>query len=215
MTTIGLIGAGNVGSQLARLAVANGYDVVLSNSRGPETLQGLVGELGEHARAATPAEAAAAGDLVIVSVPLREIHSLPFDELAGKIVIDTSNYYPQRDGEIGVLEDETTTVSEMLQALLPNSHVVKAFSHINAGDLTSDPEPADSPTRRAITVAGDDPSARDRVAALINDFGFDAVDLGMLEEGWRVQRDTPAYGVRLDVVELRDALAAAKRYRDM
>jgi 8-hydroxy-5-deazaflavin:NADPH oxidoreductase len=215
MTTIGLIGAGHVGSQLARLAVAHGYEVVVSNSRGPETLTDLVDELGERARAATPAEAAAAGDLVIVAMPLSQIHSLPFDELTGKVVVDTSNYYPEFDGEIGVLDAETTTVSEMLQALLPQSHVVKAFSHINAGDLTTDPEPADSPTRRAITVAGDDPSARDRVAALINEFGFDAVDLGMLEEGWRVQRDTPAYGVRLDVVELRDALAAAKRYRDM
>jgi 8-hydroxy-5-deazaflavin:NADPH oxidoreductase len=215
VTTIGLIGAGHVGSQLARLAVAHGYDVVVSNSRGPETLTELIDELGERARAGTAAEAAAAGDLVIVSIPLAQIHGLPFEELTGKIIIDTSNYYPRRDGKIGVLDDETTTVSEMLQALLPQSHVVKAFSHINAGDLTRDPEPADSPTRRAITVAGDDPAARDRVAALINEFGFDAVDLGMLEEGWRVQRDTPAYGVRLDVVELRDALAAAKRYRDM
>ncbi len=214
MTTLGLIGSGHVGSQLARLAVQHGYEVVVSNSREPETLKDLVDELGERARAGTPAEAAA-GDLVIVAMPLSQIHSLPFDELAGKIVIDTSNYFPRRDGEIGVLEDETTTVSEMLQALLPKSHVVKAFSHITAGDLTTDPEPVDSPTRRALTVAGDDPSARDRVAALINEFGFDAVDLGMLEEGWRVQRDTPAFGVRLDVVELRDALAAAKRYRDM
>ncbi len=215
MTTLGLIGAGKMGGQLARLAVANGYDVVLSNSRGPESLAPLLDELGDHARAGTPAEAAAAGDLVIVSIPLHQIHSLPFPELAGKIVIDTSNYYPQRDGDIGVLDDETTTVSEMLQALLPQSHVVKAFSHINWGDLTADPQPADSPTRRAITVAGDDPDARARVAQLINKLGFDAVDLGPLEEGWRVQRDTPAYGVRLDVVELRDALAAAKRYRDM
>lgn len=215
MTTLGLIGAGHVGSQLARLAVRNGYSVVISNSRGPDSLTALVDELGDRARAATPAEAAAAGDPVIVAIPLSQIHELPFAELAGKIVIDTSNYYPGRGGAIGVLDDETTTVSEMLQALLPQSHVVKAFSHINAGDLTTDPEPADSPTRRALTVAGDDPAARDRVAGLINEFGFDAVDLGPLEEGWRVQRDTPAYGVRLDVVELRDALAAAKRYRDM
>lgn len=215
MTTIGFIGSGHIGSQLARLAVARGYDVVLSNSRGPQTLQGLVAELGEHARAATPAEAAAAGDLVVVTTPLAAEATLPVDELAGKVVIDTNNYYPQRDGHIAELDDESTTVAERLQRVLPTSKVVKAFNHIGAAELTSQSLPAGSQDRRALIVAGDDPDARARVAALIDEFGFDAVDIGALAEGWRAQRDTPAYVRRYDVAGLREALAAAKRYRDM
>ncbi|WP_431220596.1 NADPH-dependent F420 reductase [Leifsonia xyli] len=215
MTTIGLIGSGHIGSQLARLAVANGYDVVLSNSRGPETLQHLVDELGEHARAATPAEAAAAGDIVVVTTPLAAEATLPVDELAGKIVIDTNNYYPQRDGQIPELDDETTTVAERLQKVLPTSKVVKAFNHIGARELTSQSQPAGTADRRALIVAGDDAEARERVSALIDQFGFDPVDIGPLSEGWRAQRDTPAYVRRYDAAGLRDALAAAKRYRDM
>jgi predicted dinucleotide-binding enzyme len=215
MTTIGFIGSGHIGSQLARLAVARGYDVVLSNSRGPETLQALVAELGEHARAATPAEAAAAGDLVVVTTPLAAEATLPVDQLAGKIVIDTNNYYPQRDGHIPELDDESTTVAERLQKTLPTSKVVKAFNHIGAAELTSQSLPAGSPNRRALIVAGDDAEARARVEALIDEFGFDPVDIGELAEGWRAQRDTPAYVRRYDAAGLREALAAAKRYRDM
>ncbi|MBB2965678.1 hypothetical protein FHX33_000410 [Leifsonia aquatica] len=215
MTTIGLIGSGHIGSQLARLAVAHGYSVVLSNSRGPETLSDLVAELGPQARAATPAEAAAAGDLVVVTVPLAAEATLPVAELAGKIVIDTDNYYPQRDGNIPELDDESTTVAERLQAVLPTSKVVKAFNHIGAAALTTEGQAAGTPGRRALVVAGDDAEARDRVAALIDQFGFDAVDIGPLAEGWRIQRDTPGYVTRFDADGLREALAAAKRYRDM
>ncbi|MGO4299476.1 NADPH-dependent F420 reductase [Leifsonia sp. RAF41] len=214
MTTIGLIGSGHIGSQLARLAVAHGYDVVLSNSRGPETLQGLVDELGEHARAATAAGAAAAGDIVVVTTPLAAEATLPVAELAGKVVIDTNNYYPQRDGHIPELDDESTTVAERLQKVLPTSYVVKAFNHIGAAELTSQARPAGDPDRRALIVAGDDAGARERVAALIDQFGFDAIDIGELAEGWRAQRDTPAYVKRYDAAGLREALAAAKRYRD-
>jgi 8-hydroxy-5-deazaflavin:NADPH oxidoreductase len=113
--TIGLIGAGHIGSQLARLAVAHGHDVVLSNSRGPETLSGLVSELGPKARAATPGEAAAAGEIVVVTIPLKNIQSVPVAPLAHKVVIDTNNYYPQRDGQIRELDNETLTTSELLQ----------------------------------------------------------------------------------------------------
>ena len=215
MTTLGLIGVGHQGSQLARLAVRNGYRVVVSNSRGPETLAGLVTELGDSARAGTPAEAALAGDIVIVSVPLKALASVPVDELAGKIVIDTNNYYPERDGNIEALDTETTTVSELLQAHLPDSRVVKAFNHILAANLTTENRPAGSPERRALIVAGHDPSAREVVAALIDVFGFDSLDIGPLEEGWRIQRDTPGYGASLDLFDLRNALAEAIRYRDM
>lgn len=215
MTTIGFIGSGHIGSQLARLAVAHGYDVVLSNSRGPQTLTGLVDELGPHARAATPAEAAAAADLAVVTVPLRAIGAVPVEPLAGKVVVDTNNYYPQRDGHIAELDDETTTVSELLQRHLPTSKVVKAFNHIVFADLTTDGSPAGTPGRRALVAASDDDEARARVAALIDELGFDPVEVAPLSEGWRIQRDTPAYGIRRTADELRADMAAAKRYRDM
>lgn len=215
MTTIGFIGSGNIGTALARATTARGYDVVMSNSRGPETLTDLVAELGPHARAATPAEAAAAGDLVVVTIPLKNVGDVPVEPLAGKVVLDTNNYYPQRDGQIAELDDETTTTAELLQAHLPTSKVVKGFNHIMASDIAADAAPAGTPGRRALAMAGDDSEAKRTVAALVDELGFDVVDLGPLAEGWRVQRDTPAYVARLDREELERAAAAAQRYRDM
>ena len=212
MKTIGLIGAGHIGSQLARLAVANGYDVAVSNSRGPQTLSALVAELGPKARAATPAEAAAAGDIVVVTIPLKNYRDVPVAPLAGKIVIDTNNYYPQRDGHIPELDNETTTTSELLQAHLPKSKVVKAFNHLYAASLTTDGQPAGSKNRRALAIAGDDDAAKATVTRLIDQFGFDVVDIGPLKESWRIQRDTPGYGPRRTAAELRKDLEAAKRY---
>jgi predicted dinucleotide-binding enzyme len=215
MTTLGLIGAGKIGSQLARLAVAGGYDVVLSNSRGPESLAELVKGLGSKARAGTVADAARAGDVVVVTVPLKAYKSVPVEPLAGKIVIDTNNYYPQRDGHIAALDDESTTTAELLQAHLPKSRVVKAFNHIYAADLTAQGQPAGSPNRRALVIAGDDAAAKDVVRKMIDAFGFDTVDAGPLKEGWRIQRDTPGYGPRRNADELKRDLAAAKRYKEM
>jgi 8-hydroxy-5-deazaflavin:NADPH oxidoreductase len=212
MKTIGLIGAGHIGSQIARLAVKSGYDVVISNSRGPDTLSGLVAELGPHARAATPADAAKAGDIVVVTIPLKNYRSVPVAPLAGKIVIDTNNYYPQRDGQIPELDNETTTTSELLQSHLPQSKVVKAFNHIHAAQLTTDGLPSGAKNRRALVIAGNDPEAKATVTHLLDQFGFDAVDAGPLSEGWRIQRDTPGYGPRRTAEELRQDLAAAKRY---
>ena len=214
MTTIGIIGAGHIGSQIARLAVANGYNVVISNSRGPETLSALIADLGPRARAATAVEAAKAGDIVVVSVPLKSYRAVPVAPLAGKIVIDTDNYYPQRDGRIHELDNESTTTSELLQAHLPTSKVVKAFNHIYAAALTTDGQPAGTKNRRALVLAGDDKEAKARVSLLLDQFGFDAVDAGPLKEGWRIQRDTPGYGPRRTAPELRRDLAAAKRYAD-
>ena len=214
MTNIGLIGAGHIGSQLARLAVAHGYDVVLSNSRGPESLSALVAELGPKARAGTAVDAAKAGDIVVVTVPLKNYRAVPADPLAGKIVVDTNNYYPQRDGHIAELDNESTTTSELLQAHLPTSKIVKAFNHIYAAELTTDGRPAGTKNRRALVIAGDDPAAKATVARLLDEFGFDAVDAGPLKEGWRIQRDTPGYGPRRTAEELRQDLAAAKRYAD-
>lgn len=215
MTTLGLIGSGNIGSSLAKLAVDHGYDVVLSNSRGPETLAELVNELGPKARAATPAEAAAAGDLVVVTIPLKNYLDVPVAELAGKTVIDTNNYYPERDGVFDELEAETTTTAELLQAHLPESKVVKAFNHIYFKDLLSEGKPAGEPGRRALAIAGDDDAAKASAAALIDEFGFDTVDVGALSEGWRYQRDTEAYVSPSDAVGLKKALGNAKRYAEL
>jgi 8-hydroxy-5-deazaflavin:NADPH oxidoreductase len=215
MKTIGLIGAGHIGSQVARLAVSRGYDVVISNSRGPETLAGLVAELGPRARSATPEEAAAAGDIVVVTIPLKNYRQVPVAPLAGKIVIDTNNYYPERDGHIPELDNESTTTSELLQAHLPASKVVKAFNHIYASQLTTDGQPPGARNRRALVIAGDDPEAKATVTRLLDEFGFDTVDAGPLKEGWRIQRDTPGYGPRRTAEELRKDLAAAKRYAEM
>ncbi len=168
MATIGLIGAGRIGSQVARLAVANGYDVVLSNSRGPETLSALVAELGPRARAGPPLDAAKAGDIVVVTIPLKNYRRVPVEPLAGKTVIDTNNYYPSRDGHIRELDDESTTSAELLQAHLPKSSVVKAFNHIYAVELTGHAQPAGSKNRRALVIAGDDPQAKAAVARLID-----------------------------------------------
>jgi 8-hydroxy-5-deazaflavin:NADPH oxidoreductase len=215
MATIGFIGAGKIGSQLARLAVKNGHNVVVSNSRGPDTLAALVKELWPRAQAGTPVDAAKAGDIVVVTIPLKNLRQVPVEPLAGKIVIDTNNYYPQRDGHIPELDKEKTTTAEMLQAHLPKSKVVKAFNHIYAAALATDGQAAGTQNRRALAIAGDDREAKETVARLIDRFGFDAVDAGPLAEGWRIQRDTPGYGPRRNADELRRDLATAKRYAEM
>jgi predicted dinucleotide-binding enzyme len=213
--TIGLIGAGHIGSAVARAAISSGHSVVLSNSRGPETLADLIKELGPSARAATPSEAAQAGDIVVVTIPLKNIADVPVEPLAGKVVIDTNNYYPERDGHIAELDDESTTTAELLQRHLPSSKVVKAFNHIYASQITTDGTPAGTPNRRALVIAGDDAGAKATVTRLLDQFGFDTVDAGPLAEGWRIQRDTPGYGPQRNAEQLRADLAAAKRYRDM
>ena len=194
MTTVGFIGSGHIGGTVARLATAAGYDVVLSNSRGPETLAGLVEELGPRARAATPAAAAAAGDLVVVSIPLRAYRSVPVEPLAGKVVIDTNNYYPQRDGNIAELDDGSTTSSELLQRRLPGAAVVKAFNNIFFKHLASLARPRGSADRTALPIAGDDPRAKAAVSAFLDGIGYDAVDAGPLSAGRGYQPDTAAYG---------------------
>ncbi|THJ67981.1 NADP oxidoreductase [Arthrobacter echini] len=214
-STIGFIGSGNIGSQLARLSVARDYRVIMSNSRGPETLQDLVEELGDKARAGTTEDAATNGDIVVVTIPLKNIDSVPVQPLAGKLVIDTCNYYPQRDGQIPELDDESTTTSELVQKHLPGSSVVKVFNNIQFSQLTTDGTPAGTPGRRALPIAGDDSDAKQAVVELLDEFGFDAVDAGPLAEGWRFQRDTAAYGAVLDAEGMREALAAAERYAEM
>ncbi|MCA1220830.1 NADPH-dependent F420 reductase [Streptomyces sp. 8L] len=195
MATLGLIGSGHIGGTLARLAVDGGLDVVLSNSRGPETLSGLVSELGPRARAATPAEAAAAGDWVVVTVPFKAYTALPREPLAGKTVIDTNNYYPQRDGTFAALDDGSTTSSELLQRHLGESaHVVKAFNNIFFKHLASLSRPTGAADRTALPIAGDDPGAKRDAARLLDLLGYDVVDAGALAEGRLFEPGTPAYG---------------------
>jgi 8-hydroxy-5-deazaflavin:NADPH oxidoreductase len=209
MSTIGFIGSGHIGGTVARLAVRAGYSVVMSNSRGPETLTDLVTALGPNARAATPAEAAAAGDLVLVSVPLRAYQAAPAAPLAGKTVMDTNNYYPQRDGHIPELDDASLTSSELLQRHLPQSHVVKVFNNIYFGTLATLPRPAGAADRCTLPIAGDDPGAKAEVTGFLDAIGYDTLDAGPLREGWRWQPDTPAYGLyageTVQVAESRNA----------
>ena len=194
MTTWGFIGSGHIGSTVARLAVAAGHDVVLSNSRGPETLQDLVEELGPHARAATSEEAARAADVVVVTIPLGRYQQVPAEALAGKVVIDTMNYYPQRDGSFAELDDGSTTSSELLQAHAPDANVVKGFNNIYFEHLASLARPHGADDRSALAIAGDDPAAKQVVARALDEIGYDTVDLGPLSEGWRTQPGTTAYG---------------------
>ncbi|MFB8189475.1 NADPH-dependent F420 reductase [Microbacterium sp. NPDC055988] len=211
MTTLGIIGAGHIGSQVARVAVANGYDVVIANSRGPETLAGLVEELGPRAKAATAEDAAAAADVAVVTVPLRAIDALPAAQLAGKIVLDTNNYYFERDGRIDALDKGETTTSELVQRALPDSKIAKAFNHIYASEITSDGKPAGAPDRRALATAGDDAEAVAFATRFYDEAGFDTVNVGSLSESWRVERDRPAYVVRQNAEELTANLAIANR----
>ncbi|MFY1595256.1 NADPH-dependent F420 reductase [Micromonospora sp. WMMD737] len=194
MTTVGLIGSGHIGGTVARLAVAAGYDVVLSNSRGPETLKDLVEELGPRARAATASEAAEAGDLVVVTIPLKAYRDVPVEPLAGKLVLDTNNYYPERDGRFPELDSGSTTSSELLQRHLPQSRVVKVFNNIFFKHLQALARPTGADDRSALPIAGDDAGAKAEATAFLDRIGYDAVDAGILAESWRYQPDTPAYG---------------------
>jgi predicted dinucleotide-binding enzyme len=211
MTTIGIIGAGHIGSAVARKAVELGYDVVISNSRGPETLTELATELGPNARAATSAEAAAAGDFAVVTVPLKNYRDIPVEPLAGKIVIDTNNYYWERDGRIPALDKGEATTSGLLQEHLPDSKVAKGFNHMMASQIGTDGTPPGTPDRRALATASDYPEAAELATRLYDEFGFDTVNVGLLTESWRVERDRPAYVIRQNEAELKENLAQAPR----
>ncbi len=213
MTTIGIIGAGHIGSHVAKALTALGYEVVISNSRGPETLSALVDELGPNARAATPAEAAEAGEAVVVTVPLRAYQDIPVLPLAGKVVLDTNNYYWERDGHFPELDRGEATTSGLLQAHLPTSKVAKAFNHIKFSDITDDGTPAGTPGRRALGTASDFPEAIEFVTHLYDQVGFDTVSAGPLSESWRLERDRPAYVVRQDAGQLRENLTRGFRVR--
>lgn len=211
MTNIGIIGAGNIGRALAHTFIRHGHTVTIANSRGPETLAELVAELGPSATAATAEEAGAAGEIVVVTVPLHRYRDIPVEPLAGKVVIDTNNYYFERDGRIAELDEGIATTSGLLQAHLPESRVAKGFNHIAARDIATTGSPAGTADRRALATASDHEGAAAIVAAIYDEFGFDTVHLGPLSESWRVERDRPAYVVRQNREELEANVAKAPR----
>ena len=211
MTRVGIIGAGHIGSTLAKGLVERGYEVVIANSRGPETLSELIADLGERATAATATDAAEQGEFVIVTVPLKAYRDVPVEPLAGKIVLDTNNYYWERDGRVAELDDKSTTTAGMLQEHLPASRVAKAFNHITSGTILTDGSPAGTPGRRALATASDFPEASDLVTRIYDEFGFDTVNIGPLSDSWRVERDQPAYVVAQNREELEANLARAQR----
>jgi predicted dinucleotide-binding enzyme len=229
MTTVGLIGSGNIGGVVARLAVAAGHPVVLSNSRGPRTLADLVADLGPLARAATGEEAAAAADIVLVSVPVKAYPVLPAAALAGKVVMDTGNYYPARDGQVPELDERSLTSSEYLQRHLPGAVVMKVFNNIFFKHLQSLPRPAGAEDRSYLPIAGgvDGPAealapAKAVVTEFLDSIGYGAVDAGPLSQSWRQEPGTPVYGTPYGSFDdekgtpagadvIRAALAAAAR----
>ena len=194
MTTVGIIGSGMIGGTVARLSVAAGHHVVLSNSRGPETLDELVAELGPLATAGTAEQAGEAGDLVLVSVPVKAFGDIPAKPLAGKPVMDTGNYYPQRDGHLAELDTGALTSSALLQRYLPDAQVVKVFNTIFFRHLGSLARPHGAQDRSALPIAGDSAAAKAAVTAYLDSIGYDAVDAGALADSWRQEPGTPAYG---------------------
>jgi predicted dinucleotide-binding enzyme len=222
MTTIGFIGSGMIGGTVARLSVAAGYNVVMSNSRGPEALRGLVAELGPLAAAATSGQAAEAGDLVVVAIPVKAIADVPAAPLSGKPVLDTGNYYPQRDGQIEVLDNGALTSSSLLQRHLPGAYVVKVFNNIYYRHLASLARPSGDADRSALPIAGDDAAAKAAATGYLDAIGYDTVDDGSLADSWRQEPGTPVYGAPYglfssetgrpaDAARIRAALAQASR----
>ena len=211
---IGIIGAGQIGGTLARRFTALGHDVAIANSRGPETLRQLAKETG--AKPVTVEEAARAGDVVIVTIPLKNIPGLPRDLFKGVpddvVVVDTSNYYPQqRDGRIDEIENGTAESRWVADRL--GRPVVKAFNNIYARHLLERGKPKGAPGRIALPVAGDDTRAKDVVIRLLDELGFDGVDAGSLDDSWRQQPATPVYGTDFNTEGVRQGLAEAKRER--
>jgi 8-hydroxy-5-deazaflavin:NADPH oxidoreductase len=188
---IGVIGAGHIGANAARLFARTGHEVAISNSRGPETLSGIVEEIGGNVRAATIEETADFGDVVLEAIPFGRYEELPADRLAGKIVIDASNYYPQRDGEI---ELDGLTSTEAVARHLPDSRVVKAFNTIYYERLANEGRPGfPVEERQVVFVAGDDEEAKGIVSRLIEEIGFAPVDTGSLTDSYRQEPGSPIY----------------------
>lgn len=192
MTALGIIGSGNIGTAVARLAVASGMNVIIANSRGPQSLQDLVAELGTHASAGTVGDAARA-DAVVLSIPLLAVKDLPDGLLHDKLVLDTSNYYPSRDGRIPQLDSGALTTSELVHSWLGGARHVKAFNNILAHHIPVLARETGDPDRSALPVASDDADAKTEAAAILDRLGFDVVDAGPLADSWRFEPESAGY----------------------
>ncbi|CAA9400740.1 MAG: hypothetical protein AVDCRST_MAG01-01-1061 [uncultured Rubrobacteraceae bacterium] len=202
---IGVIGSGNIGATAARLFAAAGHRVAISNSRGPETLAGLVEEIGPGVRAATVEEAAEFGEVVMEAIPFGRYESLPAEKLSGKVFITASNYYPGRDGEV---DHGGLASSELIQNHLPGARVVKAFNATYLVRLRDNGRP-DAPVdeREVVLLAGDDEEAKGVVSGLIEEIGFAPVDVGTLAESRRQEPGSPLYNASMRPAEAREMLA--------
>jgi predicted dinucleotide-binding enzyme len=192
-SVIGIIGSGNIGAGVARLSVTAGLQVVISNSRGPATLADLVGELGESSTADTVSSAVGQADIVVLAVPLGAYRDLPVDALAGKIVVDAMNYYPDRGGRIAELDLSGVSSSEFLQGQWPGVRLVKALNNVDFIRLPRLARVAGATDRTALPLASDDRAAATTVTGFLDAIGFDALNLGGLEESWRFEPGAPLH----------------------
>ena len=202
---IGILGSGSIGATAARLFAEAGHEVAVSNSRGPETLEGLVAAIGPRARAATVEEAADFGEVVLVAIPFFAYETLPTDLLAGKTVVDAMNYYPGRDGEMNL---DGLGSNELLARHLPDARIVKAFNTMYYETLGAEGRPDAPPAERLVLfVAGDDAEAKAVVSGLIEEIGFTPVDVGTLEDGRKQQPGSPIYNAPMNEAQAREELA--------
>ncbi|KRE21263.1 NADPH-dependent F420 reductase [Agromyces sp. Soil535] len=206
---IGIFGAGKVGTALARLLVASGYDVFITGSPRQTALELLVSVVAPGARVVTPADLVAQSDVVIVAVPFGKAGTVPWEDFGGRIVVDAMNYWPPVDGHIAAIDDDERSTSEINAARNPLANVVKSLNHLGYHEMEDDSMDAGSPLRRALAVVGDDPDARAVIARLIDDIGFDAVDGGPLANGRALEPGHPAFGRELSASELTTLLSPA------
>jgi predicted dinucleotide-binding enzyme len=204
MTTVAILGAGKLGTVLARLAVAAGYDVLVAGSGDPAKIRLIVQVLVPGASAVSAAEAAARADIAILALPLGKYQTVPVAELRGKLVIDAMNYWWEVDG----VRTDLASSSEIVQAFLPESRVVKGFNHMGYHDVEGESRPAGEPGRKAIAIAGNAATDLDETAAFIDSLGFDAVVAGSLAEGVRREPGTPLFGANVDADTVKKLLYA-------